>query len=277
MIILAYKYGQLGNRLAYLKEYIALAIEYDVMVIIFSFDEYGSYFSGTSQGLLCTYPVHKGLSLGKRLISRCMYVFLRCVGGLFNLFGNAPTSIFPKPDENGCHIFVGKRIDSLISNWMELYLSGWPCVPIEIIEKHSDKIREYFSLVNEQAVIVKVIIARARTYGDYLVGIHIRQGDYKEWNGGKCYFKTDVYVRLMRKILEKHRDRKVVFFVCSNEQQNWSLFEEFTFVTGPGDAVIEMYSLAECDEIYGPQSSFSAWASFYGRTPLYGVEPTDNM
>ena len=32
-----------------------------------------------------------------------------------------------------------------------------------------------------------------------------------------------------------------------------------------------MYSLAECDYIVGPPSTFSTWASFYGNVPIYRI------
>lgn len=275
MILLAHKYGQLGNRLEYLKAYIALALEYDMKVVIFSFDEYAGFFTGTSRGMLCTFPAQKGLPIGNRLVSRCIHSLLNSFGQLVKMSRLPHANIIAHPDENECHVFVGERIESLKKSKLVLFLSGWPCIPIEIIEKHSEEIRKYFSLVNKHALRVRDFIDFARTHGDFLVGIHIRQGDYKEWNGGTYYFETDIYVRLMRKISEKHKNKNITFVICSNEDQNWSLFKEFTFFAGPGDAVCDMYSLAECDEIYGPQSSFSAWASFYGRVPFYGVHAFD--
>lgn len=34
----------------------------------------------------------------------------------------------------------------------------------------------------------------------------------------------------------------------------------------------DMYSLAECDYIIGPPSTYTMWASFYGEVPLYMVD-----
>lgn len=271
MIVLTYKYGQLGNRLSYLKDFFAIALEYNVRVILLCFDEYTDYFSGTSRGFFCSFPYQCGRSIGKSMFSKGLRCLLHLLGVIFNRLGCNSASLFPEPDENGCLVLEGERAD-VYKKKLVLFLSGWPCVPTELIEKHSERIREYFSLVEEHASRVKYVIDKAKTYGDFLVGIHIRQGDYRVWNGGKFFFETDVYVKLMKKITQKHEDRHVVFIICSNEEQNWSLFEEFSFVAGPGYAVGDMYSLAECDEIYGPQSSFSAWASFYGKVPLYEVQ-----
>jgi hypothetical protein len=33
-----------------------------------------------------------------------------------------------------------------------------------------------------------------------------------------------------------------------------------------------MYAFAECDYIFGPPSTYTMWASFYGNKPLYMME-----
>jgi hypothetical protein len=37
-----------------------------------------------------------------------------------------------------------------------------------------------------------------------------------------------------------------------------------------------MYSLAKCDLIMGPISTYSTWASFYGKVPLYRIDNPEN-
>lgn len=254
-----------------MKEYFAIALEYDASVIFFSFDEYYDYFQGTSRGVVCSFPKQYGPSIGKSILSRVSRCVLQIIGRIVNVSGCNSASAFPEPDNNGCHVLEGQRAE-IVKNKVVFFLSGWPCVSADIIEKHSEQIREYFSLVEEHASRVRRIIAEAKKIGDFLIGIHIRQGDYRVWNDGKCYYDSDAYVNLMKKIKQKYGDRHVVFIVCSNEEQNWSLFEGLSYVVGPGDAVGDMYSLADCDEIYGPQSSFSAWASFYGKVPLFGIQ-----
>lgn len=271
MIILAYKYGQLGNRLSYLKDFFALALEFEFSVLVLTFDEYADYFCGTNGGIVCSFPKQFGQSVGKNLLSKFLRQILQIIGRIVNGLGYKKALYFPEPDTNGCHVFSGNGAD-MLKNKFVCFLSGWPCVPADIIEKHSEKIRNYFSLVDEHASRVKQTIDAANALGDFLVGIHIRQGDYRTWHNGVYYYETTVYLDLMRRVTQKHAGRHVVFIVCSDEEQNWALFENFSFVTGPGDAVGDMYSLAGCDEIYGPQSSFSAWASFYGKVPLFGIQ-----
>ena len=42
------------------------------------------------------------------------------------------------------------------------------------------------------------------------------------------------------------------------------------FATGP--AVHDLHTLAACDYLIGPPSTFSQWASFSGNTPLLHLE-----
>jgi hypothetical protein len=41
---------------------------------------------------------------------------------------------------------------------------------------------------------------------------------------------------------------------------------------GTGHLVEDLYSFTHCDYLIGPPSTFTSWASFYGRVPLCRVE-----
>lgn len=40
---------------------------------------------------------------------------------------------------------------------------------------------------------------------------------------------------------------------------------------GLGHFIEDMYTLAECDYIFGPPSTYTMWASFYGKRPLQKI------
>ena len=70
--------------------------------------------------------------------------------------------------------------------------------------------------------------------------------------------------------------KKVGFIVCSNVAQ--SIMDPLLPVVypGPGQPVEDLYALAACDYIIGPPSTFSRWASFYGKTPLWEMRDADS-
>ena len=75
-------------------------------------------------------------------------------------------------------------------------------------------------------------------------------------------------------ILEQQLTREgksVTFLLCSNEPLKEANFKHFSIQKGPGDMIGDLYSLASCDYIIGPPSTYSMWASFYGRKKLLHI------
>lgn len=105
---------------------------------------------------------------------------------------------------------------------------------------------------------------------DYLiVGVHIRRGDYKTWEGGKYFFSHEEYAQHMDSVVNLFRDKKVCFAISTNEKYDSTLFSRFTICElNNTTAIHDLYTLSLCDYIIGPLSTFSRWASFYGEVPL---------
>lgn len=77
----------------------------------------------------------------------------------------------------------------------------------------------------------------------------------------------------MKKEIEndiKNSNQKVRFLLCSNEKILTKPFEKenLDICFSTNHFLEDMYSLAACDYILGVPSSYSMWASFYGKTPL---------
>ena len=83
------------------------------------------------------------------------------------------------------------------------------------------------------------------------------------------FYETHQYAKVMHSIAAQFPGRKVAFLVCSDEQQNPSAFAGLHVTLSDNPAAVDMYALADCDLIVGPNSSFSQWASFYGNVPLH--------
>ncbi|MDH4129338.1 MAG: hypothetical protein OEV44_11315, partial [Spirochaetota bacterium] len=81
---------------------------------------------------------------------------------------------------------------------------------------------------------------------------------------------NQVYLDKLLQIKElfKNTGKDVSFLFCSNEKIDKNLFKEINVNFGTGHLLEDLYSLAECDYIIGPPSTFSSWASFYGNVPL---------
>lgn len=103
----------------------------------------------------------------------------------------------------------------------------------------------------------------------FIIGVHIRRGDYQYWENGKYYFELNEYARQMQSLLEVYSNKKVVFFISTNEKRINNNFDKFNFFKIKNATVAhDLYALSLCDRIMGPLSTFSRWASFYGGVPL---------
>jgi hypothetical protein len=117
------------------------------------------------------------------------------------------------------------------------------------------------------------LIDKCRQQCDVLVGVHIRQGDYRHWQGGKYSYDNGVYRQKMCDIEAQMaaRCKRAGFLACSNEPIPAEDFAGLQITPGPGNMIHDLYSLAACDYLIGPPSTYSGWASFYGKVPLMPI------
>lgn len=108
---------------------------------------------------------------------------------------------------------------------------------------------------------------------DIVCGVHIRRGDYAEWNNGRFYYSDSQFYDVMLKFQELFKEKSVVFFIASNDKVNFSIFDSCEYFSIPdSNAVKDLYGLGKCNYIIGPPSSFSGWASYYGNKPISFIE-----
>jgi len=136
------------------------------------------------------------------------------------------------------------------------------------VQRHAGKIRDYFRPIEEYDRASREAVDRLRRDADIVVGVHVRHGDYRVWRGGKYFFPASRYAGWMQELAAQFPERKVAFFVCSDEPRNADEFPGLSVGLGTGSAMGDLHALAGCDYIFGPQSTFPQWASFYGNKPL---------
>ncbi len=113
----------------------------------------------------------------------------------------------------------------------------------------------------------------ARQQADIVIGLHIRRADYRKWNNGRFFFSDEQYSAMMSKIESYFRThgKHVAFLVCSDEPIDSKAFSEHQVIPSIGQIIEDLYSLAACDYIIGPPSTYSGWAAFYGNVQLFHV------
>lgn len=124
------------------------------------------------------------------------------------------------------------------------------------------------------------LILEMKQVADLIVGVHIRRGDYASWNDGRFFYELKEYHQFMRRIQQLYKEKRVAFFISSNEDFSLDMFEDCKcrrFRGEQSDAILDLYTLSVCDCIIGPYSSFSRWASFIGDVPLCFLETKDQI
>src|SRR6185312_2200095 len=106
-----------------------------------------------------------------------------------------------------------------------------------------------------------------------IVGVHIRKGDYSTFNEGKWFYSNSDYSTFMKNLLKLQlfKEKKIGFLLCSDEKINEADFIGFNVIKSTGHFIEDLYALSCCDFIMGPTSTYSGWASFYGKKPLLHI------
>jgi hypothetical protein len=126
------------------------------------------------------------------------------------------------------------------------------------------------------------------------LGVHIRRGDYKTFNGGKFYYSDYQYVKVIKQFLSLlyghhlqgtgglSEAPSVAIYICGNDptldkdyyrQQlstlNGPLSIETPSLSFPdGNPGEDLCLLSQCDYLIGSPSTFTLVASMYHDTPL---------
>lgn len=150
-----------------------------------------------------------------------------------------------------------------------MFLLGFRLRAYEYVYRHRKALCDYFTPVESIRKEIDVVEQEGRQSADVLVGVHIRQGDYADFEGGRFYHSQELYAAKMAKVEQLLAPRKVTFLTVAEGEIDEAQFKGLNTVKGPGSAIGDMYSLARCDYIMGVHSTFSRWAAFYGDVPHY--------
>lgn len=271
MLVISAKSGQLGNRLLLFANFMAFAMENKLTVFNPAFEEYAEFFQSTAKDFLCCYPAPPFSIKRNKLLGKYYYNFNSYLtkSGRFNTielkrdkpFNWSNSTIVEQLKPGSINFFKG---------W--LFRDGWFVDETVNLRKHGDAIRAYFQPLKKYQENVSKLISSIRSKTDVLIGVHIRQGDYQQHQNGRYFYQVEQYLKVMESAQALFPEKKVTFLICSNNKQEQDQFQHLSHVFGNNHIIEDMYSLAECDYIIGPPSSYTMWASFYGERPLYMIK-----
>lgn len=271
LVILAYKTGQLGNRLFHYAHWLANAWEYGYTLYNPSFDEYGMYFSRESmyereKGPLSLWWIRQVILLLARVVFKCMAVCGKKTAG------NAWIRFYRLREDEECDLRDAAFI-RLREGTKCFVVQGWLYRDPISLRIHGDRVRDFFRILPMYEQRVAALMEKIRAAEDQvIIGLHLRRGDYKNFLGGIYYYTNEAYWEVMGKVETYFLGKKIRWLLCSNEPVDAEVFSSFDIVLGNGQIVEDMYAFAACDYLVGPPSTYTGWAAFYGKKPLYYIE-----
>ena len=263
--------GQLCNRLLSISAFVANSIEHNYPMICSSFDDYYDKFASINKS---SSPYNIRFLKSKHYVQK-----------LFIKFLYKYISMFPKSAERlGLIIYPGNEninipgfIEKAIKN--KLFVQGWPYWDVNNFIKHSNEIRNIFTPKQEYFDCVAAFLDKLDPSYTALVGVHVRRGDYKNYINGRFYFSTETYLNKMQELnLELiSLNKKPIFIICSDEIFAADQNQDFPYVFSSLDDVSDLILLSKCHYIFGPPSTYSMWASFYGNVPYNNFFSEDEI
>jgi hypothetical protein len=256
MIIISNKPGQLGNLLFIYANFLAYGLENNVTIFNPAFYQYSKYFKKTSRHFFS--------------VNRILYVFcFVCARILFKI--KIKNSLITSIALNWDTTVDLENAPQLKSNFC--FVQGWLFRSNKLVIKHKQKIVDFFTPTTFLKNKLDAFFTQFNK-NETIVGIHIRHGDYKDFENGKYFYSVEKYFEIIKKLTLIAEIRNPHFLICSNEEINLTKKElnDLKITFAPGHELLDMYCLAKCNYIVGPPSTYSMWASFYGNVPQYMLE-----
>ena len=272
MVIIAKKVGRLANRILLFAHFIAAAREHGFSVVNPAFGKYAHYFPSTSNDLLCRYPAGKTIPPVNRYVRELLY--RACLGG-----ANLLHALQQRGHNTG--VIRLRRDQSLdldspeflgfLRKHRRLFVQDWFFRSETNCEKHGDVVRSFFTPCDKHLQRAREVVAPARDKGRFLVGVHIRRTDYDNFKGGRFFYSDRQYRQVMDRVEAAFADRNVSFLLCSDAPVQKDAFTGLDTIHGNGHELEDLLALAACDRLVGPPSTYSKWASYYGKVPRHEI------
>jgi len=257
MIVSFYRYGRLGNRLFTFANLISFSESHNVPLLMPAFSEYSAGFPFFRNNSACAYGFRQPKPPGYPT------AVMAAAGARVRVI---PTVRFWE----GRYVYFDgedagdQRVQTMITAPAVIF-EGWDFCSRRAILQFRERIRSVFSPRTEIMEHAARFRAQLLERGDVVVGVHVRWGDYR---GTERFFDLPDYLQRMDEIRDLLFPSTPVFAVFSPEAIPADALPADGCVCSSG-VLEDLYSLAECDYIVGPPSTFSMWASYYGGHPLF--------
>lgn len=289
LVIYTHGAGRLGNQVMRFLHWIAWARanEGAVEVLNLAFWQTARHFSAWSEHPGCVFPLQGGsadrlarlLALTPRRIQRFCdnrWLIQRSVHRLGQSWPGGQAIVLN--DAAGEQVDLeGPDFLRRVQGHRVTTCAGWRYGCWNYVAGQYDELRAWFEPALPWRKRCEEFVRDLRMRYDLVVGVQIRQTDYRIWHDGRFFFSTSQYARWIRQLLDLHPGKRIVAVITSEAWQDPGELQGLPYVFAPGakneegDAFDSFVTLSLCDLIVCPPSTFSATAAFVGGVPLLPV------
>lgn len=268
MIIYLGEKGRLGNKISNISHILSFCLKHDIKFKNFSFDEYAEYFPNFNKYLI-KIPLMQLLSHVQFYgFIKVISLIVKCVEKFCTFINKKQTLVKLIEIENKVMKLDQPKFVDDANKVKFLFLFGHGFRDHSNLKLHLHKIRYLFKPHKKYRERPEEIIANIKKTCNVSIGIHIRQGDYRNYLNGKFFFPVESYAEFMNQIKLHFAEYKIGFVVCSDEKIPGDVFHGLHVVNAGMNLVEDFYVLSLCDYIVGVQSTFSEYAALLGGKPL---------
>jgi hypothetical protein len=147
------------------------------------------------------------------------------------------------------------------------------------LERHRAALVERFAPAPAVAARVRAVLKPARGQYAHVVGVHLRQGDYKTFKGGRFRIAQPRVREILGEYLHEMgwRADETLCIIASDGVIDTHVFEGLTVELAGGTPGEDLFVLAGCDAVVGSDSTFGHFAAWLGDVPhiIMKTEPMD--
>ena len=160
-------------------------------------------------------------------------------------------------------------------------LKGFHFSSGELAFKHRSQICDNLRFRKTDFLPIEKLINEAQKRYDLLLGVHIRQNDYKSFYDGKFYLSPEQYLQSVEHFKSLHLpSRSIGVVICSDDREVLQKIQDKhpDYLFPKGNIAQDMYALSKCDYIIGPKATtMSTWASYIGKSMLLQIDKGINF
>lgn len=149
------------------------------------------------------------------------------------------------------------------------HLDGWLFRNPIGLEKYRNEIRAYFAPKASIQKTVDSFLTPLKQKYINIVGVHIRQGDYRTWRKGAYFIEQKRVREILNEYLSRHSldAQNTCFVVASDGPVNDTFFAGLNITVSKNGPVEDLFILSQTDVVIGSDSTFGDFAAYYGNIP----------